>query len=56
MDTWVSILRSASMLALRMSSEDDTNFGNAQDCIRGNCCASNSANGSNVLAYVTCKS
>lgn len=50
MEIWASILRSASMLALRISSEDDTNFGNTQDCIKGNCCASNSANGSIVLA------
>lgn len=53
--TWESILCSASALALRTSSEVDTNFGNIQDWTSGNCCASNSARGKTTLAYVACK-
>lgn len=55
MRTWASIFRSASALALRISSAVDTNLGRTQDWTSGNCCASNSARGEMAFIYVTCK-
>lgn len=53
MRAWASSLRSASALALRTSSEVETNFGNTQDCISGNCSASNSARGETTFTIET---
>ena len=52
---WASILRSASALAARTSSEVDISFGNTHDCTSGNCSASKSASGEITFEYVTCK-